>query len=262
MQANAPGSLHGRTILVTRPAAQADALSGMIARLGGEALSFPLLEISPAADTAPIRAAGAHLEAYALAIFISPNAVEYGLPPLLDGRSGWPSSVQAAAIGPSTVAALAARGVKGALAPSGRFDSEALLALPSFQAPRIAGKRVLILRGNGGRELLAETLRARGADVECITCYWRTAPQDAAPLMAWLDAGRLDAVTLSSSEGLRHLWALLDAPARRQLSGLPLFVPHARIAEQARALGLHRVITTAPADAGIVDSLSTFDWEK
>ena len=262
MQANVPGSLHGRTILVTRPAAQADALSGMITRLGGEALSFPLLEISPATDTAPIRAAGAHLEAYALAIFISPNAVEYGLPLLLDGRSGWPEGVQAAAVGPSTVAALAARGVEGALAPSERFDSEALLALPFFQATRVAGKRALILRGNGGRELLAETLRARGATVDCVTCYQRSGPQDATPLLDWLRAGRLDAIAISSSEGLRHLWALLDASARQRLRRLPLFVPHARIAEQARALGLHRVVTTAPADAGIVDSLRTFDWPR
>lgn len=275
MESGSPGSLQGRTILVTRPAAQADALVGMIVRLGGEALCFPLLEIFPVEDDSPVRAVGEHLEAYAAAVFISPNAVEYGLPPLLAGWGGqagrnrsaglpeqaiWPARVRAAAVGPSTVAALAARGIDDAIAPSGRFDSEALLALPFLQAQRVAGRRILILRGNGGRELLAETLRERGATVDCVTCYQRSGPRDATPLLAWLRAGRLDAIAISSSEGLRHLWNLLDAPARRRLRDLPLFVPHARIAEQARALGLYRIITTAPADAGIVNSLRVFDW--
>ena len=254
-------TLQGRTILVTRPAAQAGKLAGMIADLGGEALCFPLLEISPAEDVAPVRAAGERLEAYALAVFISPNAVEYGLPHLLAGRTGWPAGVQPAAVGPSTVAALAARGVEGAIAPSGRFDSEALLALPFLQPQRVAGKRALILRGNGGRELLAETLRERGAAVDCVICYRRSPPRDTTLLLDWLRSGRLDAIAVSSSEGLRHLLDLLDAAARRQLSGLPLLVPHARIAEQALALGLRHVVPTAPADAGIVESLRTFDWE-
>lgn len=252
--------LRGRTILVTRPAAQADTLAGMIARLGGEALCFPLLEIAAVEDDAPVRAAGEYLEAYAVAVFISPNAVEYGLPSLLAKRADWPEGVQAAAVGPSTVAALAAHGVSDAIAPSGRFDSEALLALPFLQTRRVAGKRILILRGNGGRELLAETLRERGATVDCVTCYRRSGPQDATPLLDWLRAGRLDAIAISSSEGLRHLWELLNAPARQQLRALPLFVPHARIVEQALALGLRRVVPTAPADAGIVDSLRAFDW--
>lgn len=261
MQSDSPGCLQGRTILVTRPAGQADGLTGMIARLGGEALCFPLLEISPVEDDSSVRAVGRRLEAYAVAVFISPNAVEYGLPPLLAARTGWPDGVWAAAVGPSTVAALAAYGIHDAIAPSGRFDSEALLALPFLQAQRMAGKRILILRGNGGRELLAETLRERGATVDCVTCYQRSGPQDATPLLAWLHAGRLDAIAISSSEGLRHLWNLLDMPARQQLIRTPLFVPHARIAEQARSLGLYRVIMTAPADAGIVDSLRGFDWQ-
>jgi uroporphyrinogen-III synthase len=257
---NAP--LHGRTVVVTRPRAQAAALAARIAALGGEAVVFPLLEIEPAVDPAPLAALADRLGEYALAVFVSPNAVEHSLPVLL-ARAPWPAGLQAAAVGQSTVAALAERGVPGAIAPRERFDSEALLELPALQAERIAGRRVAILRGNGGRELLADTLRARGAHVDCVPCYRRLPPHaGAAPLVALWAAGRLDALTVSSSEGLRNLVDLLDPEARTHLAATPLFVPHARIAEAATALGLRRVILTGPADAGILDGLCAYNWQQ
>lgn len=251
--------LHGKRILVTRPAGQAGTLAALIEAQGGEAVIFPLLEIGPADDVTDLQAAAAQLETFSLAVFISPNAVDYSLPTLLAGRT-WPASVQTAAIGPGTVAVLAARGIAGTLVPTGRFDSEALLELPALQTERVAGQKVLILRGNGGRELLAETLRERGAEVQCVTCYQRSAPSDATPLVSLLRNGRLDALTVSSSEGLRHLFALLDAEEQARLRDLPVFVPHARIAEAGTALGLQRLVLTPPADAGIIDGLCHFDW--
>ncbi|SDI66525.1 uroporphyrinogen-III synthase [Propionivibrio dicarboxylicus] len=249
--------LRGRRVLVTRPAAQSAALAGMIAALGGEAVCFPLLDIGPI-DVATEGADDKHvLASYDFAVFISPNAVDYGLPRVLG--DGWPAATRAVAIGPSTVAALAAHGIGPVLAPSGRFDSEAVLALPEFSAAAVAGRRVLILRGNGGRELLAETLRARGATVDCLSCYRRSAPADMSPLVALLRNGGVDAVTLSSSEGLRNLWSALTPDDRQRLVHLPVFVPHARIAEEAAALGLQRVLATAPADAGLVAALTAFD---
>lgn len=253
-------ALAGRRILVTRPAAQAEKLAGLITAQGGEAVLFPLLEIGPVADLRPLEAAAERLEGYAIAIFISPNAVEYSLPILLAAHA-WPPGVQAAAIGQSTAADLVARGVGRVIAPVGRFDSEALLELPAFQAGCVAGKRVLILRGNGGRELLAETLQARGAVVDGVCCYQRSAPVDALSLLSSLRNNRLDALTISSSEGLRNLWALLDTEDRQRLSRLPIFVPHSRIAEQAAELGLRKIVLTAPADAGIIESLMSFDWQ-
>lgn len=252
-------TLAGRRILVTRPAAQAGKLAGLIAARGGEAVLFPLLEIGPAADLQPLAAAAERLEDYAIAVFISPNAVEYSLPALLAGRA-WPRGVQAAAIGQSTAADLVRRGVENVIAPVGRFDSEALLELPAFQADCVADKRVLILRGNGGRELLADTLQARGASVDGVCCYLRSAPEDASVLVSSLHNNRLDALTISSSEGLRNLWGLLDTDDRQRLSCLPIFVPHSRIAEQAAELGLQEIVLTAPADAGIMESLTSFDW--
>lgn len=250
-------ALAGRRILVTRPAAQAASLVGMIEAEGGEAVCFPLLEIAPVDDLAPLAAAAASLESYDFAIFISPNAVNYAIPHLLVGRN-WPTGLPAVAIGPSTVKSLENFGVGPVLAPSERYDSEAVLALPALATAQVQGRRVLILRGNGGRELLSETLQARGATVSRVSCYQRSAPSDATLLRSRLRAGQLDALTLSSSEGLRYLWAMLDAEERLRLSALPLFVPHARIGEEATALGLSRVMLTEPADTGIVSALLAF----
>ncbi len=255
---NPTGPLAGKTIVVTRPQAQAGPLAAAIAAQGGQPLIFPLLEIGPAADPQPLATAVARLADYSVAVFISPNAVDYALPAIL-ARGSWPAGLMPAAVGQGTVRALAAHGVTGCIAPCERFDSEALLALPELGA--VDGKKIAIFRGDGGRELLAETLRARGAEVDCVTCYRRSGPADGvAPLLAAWRAGKLDALTVSSSEGLRYLLDLLDAEGRRYLQETPVFVPHARIAENARALGLSNIILTAAADAGILAGLGAYNW--
>ena len=254
------GPLAGRSIVVTRPQAQAGTLVDAIVAAGGRPLIFPLLEISPAAAGEALDSAAAALSSYALIVFISPNAVAHALPAIL-ARGPWPVGVMPAAVGPGTVKALAAQGVNGCLVPSERFDSEALLALPELAASHLSGRKVLILRGDGGRELLADTLKERGATVDCVTCYRRAAPSgDAAPLLAAWRAGKLDALTVSSSEALRHLLAMLDEEGRAFLQKTPLFVPHARIAETARGLGLDRIVLTAAADSGLLAGLLAYNW--
>ena len=253
--------LQGRRILVTRPAAQATGLAASIAEQGGEAVCFPLIEIFPSEDSRPLDEAIVRLETFFVVIFISPNAVDFGMSLLLSRRP-WPQGLQAAAIGPGTVLRLAEFGIKDVIVPQDRFDSKSLLALAPLQDRSVAGKRILILRGNGGRELLAETLRARGATVECVACYRRVAPQDGAVVMSLLCNSGLDALTLSSSEGLRNLLDLLDTGSRERLLALPVFVPHQRIAEEAVRLGLHRVVLTGPADAGLVTGLCTYRWSN
>lgn len=256
----ATGPLAGRTIVVTRPQAQAAPLAEAIAAAGGKPLIFPLLEISPATDPQPLIDAAARLADYALAVFISPNAADHALPALLSQRA-WPESLRPAAVGQGTVKFLAERGIHGCIAPTERFDSEALLELPELAAEQVKGKNVAIFRGDGGRELLADTLRERGATVDCITCYRRSGPSDGvAPLLAAWRAGQLDALTVSSSEGLRYLADLLDAEGLAFLRQTPLFVPHARIAENARALGLSNIILTEAADAGILAGLRAYNW--
>lgn len=259
---NLGSPLAGRTIVVTRPRAQAAPLAEAIAAAGGVPLIFPLLEIAPAANRQPLDEALSRLSAYRVAIFISPNAVDYCVPTLLK-LGPWPARLLPAAVGQGTVKALAAHGVAGCIAPSERFDSEALLALPELAADLVAGQSVVIFRGDGGRELLADTLRERGATVDCVTCYQRSGPADGVlPLMSAWRAGRLDALTVSSSEGLRYLIDLLDAEGQSFLKASPVFVPHARIAENARALGLQKIILTEAADAGILGGLRAYNWSE
>ena len=251
--------LSGKRILVTRPVGQSAGLAALIVERGGEAVGFPLIDIAPASDWQPLDDACERLDEFFMAVFISPNAVDYGLSRIV-GRRPWPEKLRAVAVGPGTVARLADFGIGDVLVPAERFDSEALLALEPLQSNRLSGKRVLILRGNGGREVLAENLRARGATVECVTCYERSAPQDGSALMSWLRNKQLDAVTLSSSEGLRNLLNLLDTGSRACLLALPVFVPHQRIAEEAARFGLRRVVLTGPADAGLVAGLCNYSW--
>jgi uroporphyrinogen-III synthase len=256
MTANALFPLAGGRILGTRPQGQAAALGSAIRAKGGIPVFFPLLEIAPIGDSNLLRRAARRLGEYAIVVFISPNAVEYGLPALLENRA-WPGGTRAAAIGPGTEKALARLGVGKVLVPSERFDSEALLELPDFRKENVEDRKILIVRGDGGRELLADTLIKRGAAVECVSAYRRAAPRDALRLKCLVNEG-LDAVTASSSEGLRALPRLLDAKDLQKLSAAPLFVPHARIAKTACGLGFQKVSLTPPADAGIIEGLCVY----
>jgi len=140
------------------------------------------------------------------------------------------------------------------LAPSTGADSEHLLALPELA--RVRGLRILIFRGEGGRELLAEALRARGAEVDYAECYRRGRPEaaDPVPLLEALAAGRLRAVTVFSGETLDNLMGLLGEAAPR-LFAIPLFAPHPRIAAHAARLGFVAASATPPGEAGLIDGL-------
>lgn len=259
---NHRGPLHGQTIAVTRPRKQAEALCALIAAAGGTPLSAPLLEIGPPADARSLSAAREMFGAASLAIFISPNAVDYGLADLPD-VGDWPHGLAVVAIGPGTEHALRQRGAREVILPEGRFDSESLLAMPHLRADRVGGKQILIFRGEGGRELLAETLTARGAHVVCAECYRRSVPESGySELVDASQRGELAALTLSSSEGLRNFWQTLDQQQRHCFSEIPVFVPHARIADVAHSLGMRQIVQTSPADAGMIAGLCAYNWPK
>jgi uroporphyrinogen-III synthase len=231
-------SLAGRHVVVTRPAGQAAHFATALSEAGAIPVLFPVLEIRDIEDPAPLLDVAIRLDGYDLAVFVSPNAIQKALAVVLARRS-WPAGLRVATIGKSSERELAAKGIRNVISPPLRFDSEALLELPEMLD--VAGKRVIIFRGDGGRETLGDTLKARGASVEYLTCYRRGRPKlDPAPLLKLWEQGRLDAVTLTSSEGLRKT---------------PAFVPHARIAEQARVLGLTKVIPTDPGDDGLMAGL-------
>ncbi len=242
-----PGLLQ-RTVLVTRPAHQATALVQAIQAVGGSAFVFPALDIEAVA-TAALSEPLAHLAGAHIVIFISPNAAQFGMAAI----GALPPGAQGFAVGPGTARALAERGVRGVVTPAGH-DSEALLALPQLHA--VAGKRVVIVRGVGGRPLLADTLRARGATVDYLECYRRVRPEaDATALLACWQNGGIDAVTVTSAEALHNLAALLGDAGMLLLLRTPLFAPHEKIAGAARRFGIAHVIATPGGDTGLVDGL-------
>jgi len=225
----------------------------MIRAAGGAAILFPVLEIRDVEDLKPLLEIIARLDEFDLAIFISPNAVNKAMN-LITAHGALPPALLCAAIGRGGVKELARFGVTNAIAPSRRFDSEALLELPELQG--VNGKRIVIFRGDGGRELLGDTLKMRGAAVEYAECYRRGRPNlDAAPLLKAWARNELDAVTVTSSEGLRNLYEMIGALGRQWLRKTAVFVPHPRIADIARELGLTRVIVTEPADEGLMSAL-------
>lgn len=249
------GALAGIGVLVTRPPEQAARLMTRLQELGATPALFPALAIEATARTEELSAMLAQAEQYDLHLFVSPTAVRFGLAALPVGAA---SHLRAAGIGNGTAAALRAAGVENVIAPSDGADSEHLLALPQFSD--LAGKRVLIFRGEGGRELIADTLRARGAEVDYAECYRRTCPRtDPTPLRQALAQQRIQAITAFSGETLDNLLALLASDAQNAaqagVRALPLFVPHARIAQHARSLNFTQVIATGPGEDGVLAGL-------
>jgi uroporphyrinogen-III synthase len=245
------GPLSGRTVLVTRPAHQAVALAQAIRAAGGTAFEFPALGVE-AVSLDELSVPLARLAEADIAVFISPNAAQFGMA-AIRASDALPGAIRVFAVGPGTARALQAQGVSGVITSNGQ-DSEALLALPQLQD--VAGKRVVIVRGVGGRVLLAETLRKRGAQVDLMECYRRLRPQaDAAPLLARWQVGGIDAVTVTSAETLHNLAALLGEAGMPLLAATPLFAPHEKIAEAARRFGIAHVVATSGGDDGLVDGL-------
>lgn len=242
--------LAGLKIAVTRPRDQAAPLALHITRAGGTPLLFPLLEIEPVLEDAGLREQLSRLAQFDLAIFISPNAVQYGIAAIRPTHPTLPPRLRIATVGQGSAKALRELGIADILAPTERFDSEGLLALPELQD--VAGWNVLIFRGDGGRELLGDTLKARGATVEYAACYRRSKPQqDIAELLS----AAPDAITVTSSEALDHLRRMLENCGSEAWRDLPLFVPHPRIAELARQQGWKRIETTASGDDGLLSGL-------
>ncbi|HEY0666209.1 MAG TPA: uroporphyrinogen-III synthase [Gallionella sp.] len=245
-------TLDGLRIVVTRPRDQAVQLAHRIEQAGATAVLFPLLDICAIPDDSALREQIARLAQFDLAIFISPNAVHYGIA-AIRAAGALPPTLKIAAVGQGSARALRESGIVNVVVPPERFDSEGLLALPALQD--IANQCVLIFRGDGGRELLGDTLRARGATVEYAACYRRGKPAlDAGALIA----ARPDAIIVTSSEALVHLWQMLDDAARAALRSTALFVPHPRIAGLAAQQGWQQVRITESGDDGLIAALKSW----
>ena len=243
--------LHGLSVLVTRPAGQADVLCELIEQAHGRPVRFPAVEIlSPEESGEAARVLASAAQAHLL-VFVSANAVRHAfalLPEIL------PAGLEIAAVGRATAGALEALGLEPTLVPEGRYDSEGLLALPGLQ--EMNGRRVILVRGQGGRELLRRELEARGAEVVYAEVYRRQcARRSAANLVAsWGEL--VQAVTVTSVAILECLWQLLDEEGKELLCKTPLVVLSERIAARARELGCEWVrVTEQAGDRAILQSL-------
>jgi len=241
------------TLIVTRPRPQCAAWLARLSDLGVDARALPLIEILPARDAGPVRAAWAGLAAVDLAVFVSPNAVEHFFAEVC---GVWPAHTLAACVGPGSAQALVAHGVPEAsvvqpAADAANLDSEHLW---EQLAPRRdwAGARVLLLRGDGGREWLAERLAEAGAGVEAVTVYHRAGPRFDAAEQALFDA------VLARPQD--HVWLFSSAEAVGHLHGYPLagqraIATHPRIAEAARAAGFAPVVLARPDPEAVTQAL-------
>lgn len=218
--------LQGVGVLVTRPRTQATELVSAIERQGGSAFCFPVIKIA-ALDENIVAAEVADLPRPDVVIFISRNAVEYGIKYTDDGKI--------AVIGPATADAVRSAGRIVDIQSVDGFDSEHLLARPAFND--IAGKQVRIIRGSKGRELLAEELTARGAIVHYLSVYERGLPVVGADMLAEVESrwrqGDISVITVMSVQSLRNLARLLPAWCQHQLESTPLVTPAGRVLKEA-----------------------------
>ncbi|MEQ8515423.1 MAG: uroporphyrinogen-III synthase [Chromatocurvus sp.] len=244
-------------VLVTRPEGQGGRLCAGLAAAGYRAVHQPLLAVSPIdSPDAGQRGIIQALDDYAHCLFVSANAARFGLECLLREWPEWPRAVQCYAVGDSTADVLRAAGLS-VLTPGVNMTSEGLLSLPSLQA--VSGQGVLIVKGEGGRTALREALTARGARVDELRCYRRSAP-DVTPeaLQGLLRRERIGGILVSSGEVLDNLMALLQSGENTKLTltGLTLVVPSLRVAEQARVAGWSDVVVAANAsDAAMLAAL-------
>ena len=247
------GNLQGLKVMVTRPEHQAAGLQQLITDAGGNAYHYPLLNIQPADDIQDLASILNHLDHFQLAIFISPNAVYFGME-LIHAHGGLPVEIHTAVVGQSSARLFnELSGFAVDYCPDTDFSSEGLLALPALQDLR--GQRILIFRGQSGREKLAEGLRERGASVHYMPVYQRTpAKCDPKQLANAIRQKKIDIISLSSGDALEHLFSLLD-PAL--LTPIPFVVIHSRLARQLQERGVtgEILVSTEASDTGILETL-------
>jgi len=245
-------ALAGYGVLVTRPVGQAGELADAIAGAGGRPIRFPVIDIVAAA-AGDISKAFAALPAADIIVFVSCNAVTCGLTAIDTGDS------LIAVVGPATRAAVENSGWHVDIAPEQGSDSEQLLAHPDLRD--VAGKTIIIIRGEHGREKLADTLRERGATINYLPVYQRKIHAASAADLALLEkswsTGNIDCVTVMSVETLHNLLQLLSPACRKLLVDTPLVAPSTRVIQTAEKSipGISTVLAPGPQPADIIIAL-------
>ncbi len=257
MASDAALPLAGWHVLVARPLAQAQPWALSLAALGARPHLVPLLGLAPVTGPEQVQAIKNQMLEFDLfhkAIFVSQNAVDFGLRWLDDYWPQLPSGIQYFGVGAATARRLAAQGLTVSalgVTEDGAMNSESLLQAPELQSQQVAGERIVIFRGCGGRGRLAEVLTSRGARVSYCEVYRRFLPPDAEAALrdfALQTQGESRAVAVHSGETLDNLRQLLARPSLAgilspsEIEELPLLLPGERVAAMARAAGFRRVI--------------------
>jgi uroporphyrinogen-III synthase len=252
-------------VVITRPLAQATLFAQQVRAIGRQPVVFPLLTIAALEDCSALQAALARLADYALVVFVSPNAIDAVFGQFAQRQ--WPAEVAIGIVGEGSRLALQRHGVDAGnaqiLAPGShqRMDSEALFAV--LNLAQLRGKRVLIVRGQAGRDFLTEMLRAEQIEVDHVTAYQRLAPQPDAQMLAQLSQLlAMESVwVITSSEALRNLLTLattaLDAESVVKLQRQRILVSHQRIAETAQSLGFYSVVVCGSGDERLIAALQS-----
>ncbi len=239
--------------MITRPEHQLGELQQGIVEAGGTPYIYPLLSIQPAAELQSLASVLNHLDYYQLAIFVSPNAVTFGME-LIHAHGGLPLDMRTATVGQGSAHVF--RQISGFdvdYCPETDFSSEGLLALTALQSVR--GQRILIFRGQSGREKLANSLRERGAEVRYMPVYQRQpAKCDADRLGNAIRQKKIDIISLTSSDALDHLFSLIEVEL---LTAMPFVVVNSRLSRHLQERGVTGEIIVSPqaSDAGILETL-------
>jgi uroporphyrinogen-III synthase len=246
--------------LVTRPEHQAAGLSRSLQQHRFEPLLFPTIEIEAAPLNDFLEHLDTHIASYDVLLFVSRNAVDYCFH-FLNGDV-LPSHVQVGVIGSGTLAALHLHGHSTLIIPKGDFNSEGLLAASALQ--QVEGKRVLIFRGQEGRNLLGDTLRERGASVDYCEVYRRALPKNARQrYQNMVEAnGAPEVAVFTSSEGMRNSFNILDQSQCQQLLEIPWLLISERMRETATDLGHNEdiIIAKSASDEGLLQAL--INWRQ
>ena len=244
------------TIVVTRPTGQAGNLIDVLENAGATVVHFPVIEITAMPEQERLLEQTKQLGTYDIVIFISRNAAIYGID-LLQQQGSWPKNTQIAAIGNGTALQLRALGIDTNIISSTTANSEGLLSEPEMNA--VKGKRILIVRGHGGRKKLAETLRSRGAQIDYFECYERSRPQIEADILSRLwDKNSLHGIILTSAEGLKNLYQMVNKNDLPRLNTTPLYVISSTMVELCGKLGykLTPVLMPSAHDEDVLESVT------
>lgn len=247
-------ALHGVGVLVTRPEQQAMPLCRLLEIEGASTLRLPAVEIKAVGNRRETAARLGALDDFDVIIFTSANAVRFGASVLDQKRD-----LTLAAIGPATARALNLAGYRVAVQPRESFDSEGLLLHPKLEHP--AGRRILIVKGVGGRPFLEQELAQRGAQVVAAEVYQRM-PAAPSPVLlaAVLDgftSGAVQVITATSLDIAANLLLIADSALRREFERVHWLVPGERIARGLRELGMPAPVLQAESaeDHDLVDAL-------